>query len=164
MPGIVSGGHWLRPRSGFFGDHVGVVGAAVVADEKALVLVRAGRLVDGRGALHRGVDRQVADIVLVEPELEFFLQRQRVKAARGGEGAVDQRLGHAVPGGVEEPDILAGIADIRREAAERAGLAGEERTEIDDRDLRRRRFRVLDAEFLEQVHCHPPPLRPDLEL
>ena len=44
-----------------------------------------------RRALHRGVHRHVADIVLVQPQLQFLLQRQRMEPARRGEAAVDDR-------------------------------------------------------------------------
>ena len=70
---------------------------------------------------------------------ELLVHRQRVEPARGGEGAVDQRLVDAVAGGIEEADMLAGMADLRREPLQRTRLAGEIRAEIDDRDLRRRR-------------------------
>ena len=121
-PGHGPSGHWLRPRSGMPATHVGMVGAAVVADEEALVLVRPGRLVHRRGALHRGVHRQVADIVLVELQPQLFLERQRVKPARGGEGARrSASLRHAVAGAVEEADILAGMPDLRGDGFEPAG-------------------------------------------
>ena len=106
----------------------------------------------GRGALHRGVDRQIADIAVVEPQLEFFGQRQRVEGARGGEGPVDHRFGHAMPGGIEEADLLAGMPDRGGEALQRARRTGEDRGEIEYRDLRRRRVVILDPEFLEQIH------------
>jgi len=45
---------------------------------------------------------------------------------------------------------------FRGEALQCVGLTGENRAEIDDRDLRRRRGVILDAEFLEQIHRAPP--------
>ena len=87
------------------GDHLGMVGAAVMADEKALVLVRPGRFVDGRGALHRGIDRQIADIVVVEPERQLLRQGQGMKPARGGKGALDQFVANAVVQRIEEADL-----------------------------------------------------------
>src|SRR5256886_8347328 len=80
------------------GEGVGMVGAAVVADEEALVEVRPGRLVNRRVPLHALVHRQVADVVLVDLERELFLQGDRVELARGVEGGVDERLRHRVAG------------------------------------------------------------------
>ena len=158
----------VAPAQRFAGDHVGMVGAAVVADEKALVLVRPCRLVHGRGALHRGVDRQIADIVLVEPELQLFLERQRVKAARGGKGALDQLFRHAVVGRIEKPDILARMADLRRQAASAPGSPANSGPKSMTGICDAAASWILDAEFLEQIHRrllpraahYSPPARP----
>ena len=138
------------------GAHVGMVRPAIVADEKALVLVRPRRLVHGRGALHRGVHRQVADVVPVQPQREFFVHRQRVEAARRGEPPVDHLLRHAMIERVEEPDMLAGVPHLDRHPGQRAGLAGEGRPEIDHRDLRRRLRVVPHRVLLEEMHRSPP--------
>jgi hypothetical protein len=74
----------------------------VVGDEEAFVLVRLRRLLYSRGAGHRGVDRQIADIVVVEPEREPLLEWQGVEPARGGKGQLDYILGHAVVHRIEE--------------------------------------------------------------
>ena len=63
-----------------------------------------------------------------------------------------------MPGGVEETDLLAGVPDGGGEALQRAEFAGEDRAEIDHRDLRRRRVVILDAELLEQIHRDRLPL------
>ena len=143
------------------GDHVGMVAAAIVADEEAFIPVRAGRLVHGRGALDRGIDRQIADIVLVEPQLQLVGERQGMEPPRGGKGAIDHRLGHAMVQRIEEPDILAGVARRGGDAPERARLAGENRGEIDDRDLRGRVGAVADRMLFKQVHPRPRLAGPD---
>ncbi len=43
---------------------------------------------------------------------------------RGGEGAIDQRLGHAMVQRIKEPDILASVAHGGGEVAESIRLAG----------------------------------------
>src|SRR5579883_573106 len=129
-----------------------MVGAAVMADEEAFVAVRPGCLVHGRGALDRGVERQIADIVLVQPQLQLGFERQGVKPPRGGKGTLDHRFRHAVAGGIEKADLFAGAAGFGGGAREGAGLAGKIRCEIDDGDLCRRGGVILDPVLLKQVH------------
>src|SRR5207302_6823859 len=84
--------------------------------------------------------------------LQPFLEGERVKAPRRGEGAHDHRIGHAMVQRVEEADILAGMPRQLGGAVESAGLAGEAGPEIDDRDLRRGRGIIFDALLLKQIH------------
>jgi hypothetical protein len=101
------------------GNDVGVVGAAIVADEKALILVRSCRLVHGRGALHRGVDRQIADIVVVELQFQLVGERQCVEPAGCGKGALDDLVGYAVVQRIEEADFGAGAPDLGGDPVQR---------------------------------------------
>src|SRR5262245_14981007 len=59
------------------------MGAAVVADEEALVVVGTGGPVHVRGGLHALVYRQVADVGLVQLQSQLLGQGQRVELARG---------------------------------------------------------------------------------
>src|SRR6266851_10102446 len=52
--------------------------------------------------------------------------------------------------------MLAGMAHLRRDVGKGARRAGEDRAEIDDRDLRRGGMVILDAKLLEQVHRRCP--------
>ena len=52
-----------------------------------------------------------------------------------GEDAVDQRLRHAVPGQIEEADILQREAQFRRGGFQRPWRAGEIGGDIEQRDL-----------------------------
>src|SRR5712691_4068684 len=113
-------------KTGSIRSHIAMVEAAIVTNEEAFVLVGAGRLVHRRGALDRGVDRQIADIVLVEPQLQLVGERQGMELPRGGKGAIDQRLGHAVVQRIKEPDILAGVARRGRDAPESTGRAAKD--------------------------------------
>jgi hypothetical protein len=81
--------------------------------QKALVLIGPGCLVHGRGAPYRGVDRQIADIVVVEPERELLLERQGVEPTRRGKRPPDRVVGDAVVQRIEEPDIFASVGNIR---------------------------------------------------
>ena len=128
------------------GDDVGVIGAAVVADEEAFVVVWPSRRVDGRVSLHALVHREVPDVVLVDLERAFRLERHRVKLARGGEGRVDQRLRHPVAGQVEEADRLAGASHLARRALERPRLRAKRRSDVDQGD-RLRRLVKLPSQF-----------------
>ena len=92
-----------------------MIGTAVVADEEALVEIRARGLVHGGGALDALVRGEVADIVLVELEPKPIRLRKRVQLAGGGEGRVHHRVGDAVAGQVEEADGLAGVLDLARD-------------------------------------------------
>src|SRR5437899_429711 len=56
-------------------NHIGVFRPAIITDEEALVLIWGCHLVYGRSALHRGIDRQVSNIVLVELERELLPER-----------------------------------------------------------------------------------------
>ena len=103
-------------------DHVGMVGAAIVADEEALVEIRARGLVHGGGALDALVRREVADIVLVYRQAPLVVHRHGVELARGLEGRVDDLLRHAVAGEVEEADLLARAPHLRGHGLEPAGI------------------------------------------
>ena len=70
---------------------------------------------------------------------------QRVELARGRERRVDQILGHAVTGEVEEAHLLARAANLPGHALESAGLAPERGPEVDDRDRPRRRLESFTA-------------------
>jgi len=87
----------------------------------------AGLLVHGRGALYRGVDRQVAHIVVVEPERELLLERQGVAPTRRGKGPIDRVVGDAVVQRIEEPDIFAGAGNIDRYTLESSARTGKVR-------------------------------------
>ena len=133
-------------------DDVRMVGAAIVADEEALVEVRPGRLVDGRVPLHALVHRQVPDVVLVDLQRALQLERRRVELARGREGVVDHPLRDAVAGQVEEADGLAGAPDLDRHGLQRTRLPSERGPDVDQGDGLRRRVDVLDRQRLEDVH------------
>ena len=64
-----------------------------------------------------------------------------------------RRLRHAVVERIKEPDILAGVARRGGDAVESVRLPGEDRAEIDDRNLRGGGGVVAYAVFLEQVHA-----------
>jgi len=131
-------GHPVRPLVSATqrnaGDDVGMVSASVVADKEAFVLVRLGRVVHSGGGLHRGVHWHIADVVFVQFEVAFFFERQGVETAGRGESPIDDRLRHSMTGGVEEANVFAGVAKLRCQYVQRAGLAGEIRTEVDDRN------------------------------
>src|SRR6516165_1433274 len=129
-----------------------MVRPAIVADKKALVLVWLRRLVDGRGALHRGVDRQIADIVLVQLKRELLLDRQGVKPAGGSKGSADQLVRDAVVQRVKEPDILAGMRNLGRDVLERSWHTGEIGAVIDDRDQCGGGVIISDRLLFEEVH------------
>ena len=99
--------------------------------------------------MHRGVDRQIADIVAVEPERELLLKRQGVKLARRGKRPLDRVVGDPVVQGIEEPDIFASMGDFDREAFESARHSGEVGSIIDDRDHLRGRGRIANRKLLE---------------
>src|ERR1700732_3601708 len=126
-------GHWLRPRNGFPAITSGWFGPRSWLTKKAFVLVWAGGAMHGRGTLHRGVDRQIADVVVIELERELALERQGVEPARGGEGPFDHLVANAVVQRIEEPDILAGVGDLGGDPVEGSRLAAEIWPIIDDR-------------------------------
>ena len=113
-----------------------------MADEEALVKVGPRVLVNRGRALHALVHRQIPDVVLVDLEPHLVFERHRVELARGLERVVDDVLGHAVTGHVEEADALAGVPDCRRNGGKSVPLVVEGRPEVDHRN-RTRRF--LDA-------------------
>ena len=116
------------------GEHVGIVGAALAAQEVGLVLARLL-------ALRRGIgrrlpsDRHVADIVLVDLDRELLLDGLRMEARRFGVGHVDQRLRHAVSAQIVEADMLEGEAQLGGGALGGTRLAGEVAGNIDQRNL-----------------------------
>ncbi len=93
-------------------------------------------------ALDAGIHRHVADVVPIDPQRQFLVERQGMKAGVLGEGAVDQGLRHAVIGDVEEADRLGDVAQLGRDVLERAGLAGPVVAEIEHRDAVERRTGV----------------------
>jgi hypothetical protein len=99
-------------------------------DEERLVEVGLGVLLH-----HRGPERQVADVVLVELERQLALDRQGVERGRHGEQPVDQLLRHAVAADEIEPDVLQGIPQFAGAALERARCAREMLGEVDDGNL-----------------------------
>ena len=139
------------------GAHVGVVGAPVVADEEALVEVRAGGLVDGGGALDALVRREVADVVLVDREAALVIHGHGVELARGAERGVDDLPRHPVAGEVEEAHLLARAPHLLGHGLEPAGVAPERGPEVDDRDGPRGRLEILHRHGLEDVHRTSPP-------
>ena len=75
-----------------------------------------------------------------------------MELARGGEGVIDHRLGHAVAGQIEEADGLAGAPDFERHRLQRTRLPAERGPDVDQGNGLRRRVDVLDRQRLEDVH------------
>jgi hypothetical protein len=111
--------------------------------------------VNRRSALQALVHGQVADVVLVDLEPQLVFDRHRVELARGLEGGVDNRLGHAVTGHVEEADLLAGMPQLRRGGVEAAGLPAECRSEVDHGDRPRGLLDAPDRHGFEDIHRIP---------
>jgi hypothetical protein len=129
-----------------------MVRAAIVADEEALVVVRARGLVHGGGALHALVHGQVADVVLVDAQRPLVVERHRVEFARGLERRVDHVRAHAVAGNVEEADLLAGPADLGCDALAAAGLAAKGGADVDHGNRLRRLRDIAHGHRLEDTH------------
>ena len=140
----------------FTGDDVRVLRPAVVADKKAFVLVGFCRLVDRRGALHRRIDRQVADIVFVQLHRELLLERQSVELDRGGKSPIDQFIRHAMVQGIKEADLFTGVRDLCGDMFKCSRRAGEVGTIIDYRDLTGGRSMIADPVPLEKMHPVSP--------
>jgi hypothetical protein len=136
-----------------------VVGGAVVADEEALVEIRAGGLVHGGGALDTLVGCEVADIVLVDRQAPLFVHRHGVELSRRLEGRLDDLRRYRVTGKVEEPHLLARAPHLLRHGLEPAGVPPECRPEVDDRDRPRGFLEILHRHALEDVHRMAPPCR-----
>ena len=73
--------------------------------------------------------------MLVDLDLQLFVERLGVKAGGGGEGGVDQALRHAVVGDEVEADVLVGVAQFQGGLFARAWHAREIGAEVDDRDF-----------------------------
>ena len=74
------------------------------------------------------------------------------------EAAIDNRLRHPMVQRIEEPDRLAGMTHIDRQALQRARLAGEIRAIVDHGNRSARRRGIPHRVLLEQMH----PLLPKL--
>ena len=130
-----------------------MLGAAVVADEEALVVVRPRGLVDLRGPLDALVHRKVADVVLIDPQRPLLDGGHRVELPRGGERGVDDRLRHAVPRDVKEAHLLACASHLGRDIIQSARLATKRRADVDDGDRPRDLFEIPHRHRLEDVHA-----------
>jgi hypothetical protein len=108
--------------------------------------------VHGRGALYRGVDRQIADIIVIKPERELLLERQGVEPTRRGKCPLDCVVGDAVVQRIEEPDIFTGVGNIGGYPIESSRRAGKVRPVIDGRDHSCGRLIILDRILLEEMH------------
>ena len=149
---VVALGPLVAPAQRRARHHVGMPGTAVVADEEALVVVRARGLVHLGGALDGLVDGKIADVVLVDLERELFLERHGVELARSFEGGLHCRGGDAVAGEVEEAHALARLPHLGRHRVEAAGLAQKCGREVDHGNGPGRFLEILDRHGLEDVH------------
>jgi anaerobic selenocysteine-containing dehydrogenase len=119
-------------------DHVGMIRGTVALQEQRLDDVRFLHRVDGGRPRHGRRDRQVSDVVPVEPQRQLVVERQRVEAARLGEDVRDERRRHGMIDDEVEADVLEGVAEGGGGAFRGARRAGEVRAEVQDGNLDRR--------------------------
>jgi hypothetical protein len=77
----------------------------VARHEEGFVEIGLGHGLHRRGAQRIAAHRQVADIVLVDPDVHLPVERQGMESRGLLEGAADQRLGHAVIDDEIETDL-----------------------------------------------------------
>jgi hypothetical protein len=87
---------------------------------------------------HRRFEREIADIVLVDPQRQFCLFRLVVEASRSIERAGDQRFRHAMVYDEIEADVLQCVPKFGADPKQGAWGAGTVINEIDNRDFIRR--------------------------
>ena len=83
-------------------------------------------------ALDLPAERQVADVVLADPERELVPFGAREELLGDGEGVVDQVLRHAVIGDDEKPGVFTGAGDRTRQRRRRSRITGEIRADVED--------------------------------
>jgi hypothetical protein len=111
-----------------------MVGGEVARHKERFAHIGLGDLRHDRGAQCVAHHRQIADIVLVELDLELLVKRPSVEA---GDLAIDlahQRRRHAVVDNRIEADLGQRVAQLGRGTVERPGLVREIGSEIDDWD------------------------------
>jgi hypothetical protein len=87
---------------------------------------------------HRGFEREIADIVLVNPQGQFCLFRLLVEASRSIERASDQRFRYAMVYDEIEADVLQCGPKFGGDLGQGAWGAGTIIAEIDNRNFTRR--------------------------
>jgi len=111
-----------------------MVGGDVARHKERLAHIGFGDVRHDRGAQSVAHHRQIADIVLVELDVELLVERPGVEAGDLAIDPVHQRRRHAVVDDRIEADLGQRIAQLGRGMVERPGLAREIGSEIDDRD------------------------------
>jgi len=120
------------------GQQQRIVRRALALDEEGFVEIAAINrwivVVEVGGAHRIAAHDHVAVIVLVELQGELLRDRQGMKPPGLGEGALDQRLRHAVPGQHEKADRRQCVMHLARGGGQRSRPAGGIVRDIDDRD------------------------------
>ncbi len=117
------------------GHHVRVVGRQVALDEKRLVEVGPIVLVQPRMADGRPLERQVADVMPIDPQRQLGLVRLRVKPLRRGEAVIDQRLRHPVVDDEVETDLFQRMTKVVGQRLSRTGGARKITCQVKHRNL-----------------------------
>ncbi len=104
----------------------------VARHEEGFVEIGLGDGLHRRGAQGIAAHRQVADIVLVDPDLHLPVEWLAVEPRGLLEGAADQRLGHAVIDDEVEADLGERKAQLAGRALQRPGFPCEVGTQVDD--------------------------------
>src|SRR5580700_1317579 len=116
------------------GQQQRVIRSALAFDEERFVQVTLLVVVDVGRADRVAAHYHVAVDVIVELQRELLVHRQLVKPARLGEGALEQRERHVVPGQHEKADRGQRVMHLPRDGLERTGPTGQVIGNIDDRD------------------------------
>jgi hypothetical protein len=104
----------------------------IARHEEGFVEIGLGDGLHRRGAQGIAAHRQVADVVLVDPDLHFPVERLAMEPRGLAEGAADQRLGHAVIDDEVEADLGQRNAQLARRAFEGSRFPGEVGPQVDD--------------------------------
>jgi hypothetical protein len=149
----------VQPTEPLAGDHVGIVGRTLAAQEECFVQAGFAVVIHRGAAGDAAAHRHVADVMFVDPQLQLLLRRLRMEAARLCEGRVDQRLRNAVAAQVVKADAGEGIAQRASQPRQFAGVAGEIRTDVEHGNDAAHHFRRGERSDGTVWHC-PSPLGP----
>ena len=112
-----------------------MVGGQVAFDEKGLVQVGFVAGADVGMACGGGLHRQIADIVLINLEFEFLLDRLGMKARHLREYLVDLSLWYPVSGQEPESDVFVGAPQLQGAVRKRGRVTGQHAGDVDHRNL-----------------------------